>query len=149
MSWNSTEHDGCIFLVQKCIFSCAFFRNQNNSLLYRANFSKSGIPVFHLFSLHIAYKWPSCDLQLTLRSYAHIWAFRELKGEHFDIGYQLVWCNLVLKQWSMMYQSEAGYWNVTIFTDVMILFEGDHWHYFGQCIYTSGQNITSKVPIES
>ena len=37
----------------------------------------------------------------------------------------------------------------TWYADVMILFEGDHWHYFGQCIYTSGQNITSKVPIES
>ena len=99
---------GCLYWHLFSIFSGAFFRNQNNSLSYRANFSKSGIPVFHLFSLHIAYKWPSCDLQLTLRSYAHIWAFRELKGEHFDIGYQLVWCNLVLKQWSMVYQSEAG-----------------------------------------
>ena len=99
---------GCLYWHLFSIISGAFFRNQNNSLSYRANFSKSGIPVFHLFSLHIAYKWPSCDLQLTLRSYAHIWAFRELKGEHFDIGYQLVWCNLVLKQWSMVYQSEAG-----------------------------------------
>ena len=71
-------------------------------------FSKSGIPVFHIFSLHIAYKWPSCDLQLTLRSYAHIHIFRELNGEHFDIGYLLAWCNLMLKQWSMVYQSEAG-----------------------------------------
>ena len=82
--------------------------NQNNCFLYRANFQKSGIPVFSPLSLHIAYKWPSCDLQLTLRSYAHIHIFRELNGEHFDIGYLLVWCNLMLKQWSMVYQSEAG-----------------------------------------
>ena len=94
-----------IFLVY---FRGADFRNQNNCFLYRANFPKSGITVVHLFSLHIAYKWPSCDLQLTLRSYAHIHIFRELNGEHFDIGYLLVWCNLMLKQWSMVYQSEAG-----------------------------------------
>ena len=35
-------------------------------------------PFFHLFRFTLLkYKWPSCDLQLTLRSYAHIRTFRE------------------------------------------------------------------------
>ena len=80
------------------------FKNHNHFFFYRANFEKSGIPVFSHFWLYIICKWPSCDLGMTLGSYEHMCVFRALNGEHNHMGYILVWDNLLVKQWSRVNQ---------------------------------------------
>ena len=87
-------------------FRGADFKNLNHFYFYGHNFAKSEIPVFSLFSLYNAYKWPSCALQMTLRSYGHRWSYGALNDEHIDIGYMLVCDNPLVKQWSVVYQSD-------------------------------------------
>ena len=81
----------------------ADFKNQHHFQILRSNFEISGIPDFLLFivvcatnDLHVTFQWPwgHIDFQLI---------FAQLSEEHFSISYLLVRHDLMVKQWSNVY----------------------------------------------
>ena len=106
---------------------CADFKNQHHFQILRASFEISGITDFLLFivvcatnDLHVTFQWPwgHIDFQLI---------FAQLSEEHFSISYLLVRHNLMVKQWSNVYNRVLFYlaqklcfWTGIIFTRVYV-----------------------------
>ena len=66
--------------------------------------------------------------------------------QYFILEKKTTWCDQIRWTFQGTPSDVVVSSKCTWYADVMILFEGDHWNYFGQCIYTSGRNITCKVP---